>query len=262
MTNEHIEIQCLLDAVFRKYGYDFREYSDASIKRRLRLFQDKFNYGNFAYLMHDLLEDELLFESLLLDLTVNVTEMFRDPSFYKALRKVVIPILKTYPRIKIWHAGCSTGEEVYSMAILLQEEGLLKKSTIYATDINEKVLGKAKDGIYPLDRIKAYTINYQKSGGSESFAEYYSAKPEGALMLNELKKHVVFSQHNLVTDSVFSEMHLVICRNVLIYFNKNLQERSIALFADSLIRKGILCLGSKETIRFTSYADKFGYYEI
>jgi len=257
MTNENIEIQCLLEAVFKKYGYDFRDYSDASIKRRLRVFLNKQDCDNFAQMMHEILEDEDLFEALLLELTVHVTEMFRDPSFYRALRKTVIPILKTYPRIKIWHAGCSTGEEVYSMAIMLKEEGLLKKTTIYATDINEKVLNIAKKGVYPLDRIKSYTINYQKAGGNESFADYYSARPEGALMLDELKKHVVFSQHNLVTDSVFSEMHLVICRNVLIYFNKHLQDRSIALFSESLIRRGILCLGSKETIRFTGHADKF-----
>ena len=194
MLNENIEIECLLDAIFKKYGYDFRDYSDASMKRRLKLLLTKFDLPNYAVLMHELLEDSDLFESLLLEITVNVTEMFRDPTFYTAVRKTVIPILKTYPRIKIWHAGCSSGEEVYSMVILLKEEGLLHKCTIYATDINERVLKKAKEGIYPLEHIKSHTLNYQKAGGTESFADYYTAKSDGAVMNNELKKkHIIFS---------------------------------------------------------------------
>ena len=257
MSNENIEIECLLEAIYKKYGYDFRDYSDASMKRRLQLLLTKSSLPNYAAMMHELLEDSNLFESILYEITVNVTEMFRDPTFYKAIRKNVIPILKTYPRIKIWHAGCSSGEEVYSMAILLKEENILQKTTIYATDINERVLKKAKEGIYPLEHIKAHTINYQKADGSESFADYYTACSNGAIMNNELKKNILFSQHNLVTDRVFSEMHLIICRNVLIYFNKILQDRTIGLFADSLIRKGILCLGSKETIRFSEHADEF-----
>jgi chemotaxis protein methyltransferase CheR len=257
MSIENIEIECLLEAIFKKYGYDFRDYSDASMKRRLKLLLAKSHLPNYAALMHALLEDSNLFESLLLEITVNVTEMFRDPTFYTAIRKTVIPILKTYPRIKIWHAGCSSGEEVYSMAILLKEENLLHKSTIYATDINERVLKKAKDGIYPLEHIEAHSLNYQKAGGTETFDDYYTAHADGAAIKNDLKKNILFSQHNLVTDGVFSEMHLVICRNVLIYFNKKLQDRAISLFDESLIRKGILCLGSKETIRFSEHAGKF-----
>ena len=248
MTNENIEIQCLLEAIYKKYGYDFRDYSDASIKRRLQFVLSKSDAGNYANLMHELLEDSNLFDSLLLELTVNVTEMFRDPSFYTAVRKTVIPILKTYPRIKIWHAGCSSGEEVYSMAILLKEENLLNKSTIYATDINEKVLMKAKEGLYPLDHIKAYTSNYQKAGGSESFADYYTARSDGALMKNDLKKNIVFSQHNLVTDGVFSEIHLVICRNVLIYFERDVQEMVINKLCNYLKHGGYLFIGHSESI--------------
>ena len=258
MNNESIEIQLFLEAIYLKYGYDFRNYSKASIKRRIEQRLGRSGLPNISTMQHKLLYDNKFFEAMFLDLSINVTEMFRDPLFYKALRKTVIPILRTYPYIKIWHAGCSTGEEVYSMAILLQEEGLLDKALIYATDVNEKVLKKAKEGIYPIDKIKEYTTNYQMSGGDASFADYYVAKYDAAIMDKSLKENVVFSQHNLVTDGVFGEMHLVICRNVLIYFNKELQNSVISLFNDSLIRKGLLCLGSKESLRFTQYVDHFG----
>ncbi len=256
-TNENIEINCLLEAIYQKYGYDFRNYSRASIKRRLKLKSYQLNLPNFSYLQHRILYDKKCFDSLLLDLTVNVTEMFRDPSFYKAMREEVIPILKTYPHIKIWHAGCSTGEEVYSMAILLQEEGLLKRSLIYATDINEEVLARAKEGIFPMDRMQEYTQNYQKAGGKKSFADYYTASYDAVIMKKSLRDKIVWSQHNLATDSVFTEVHLVVCRNVLIYFDKKLQNRVIGLFKDSLIRKGVLALGSKETLDYSSFKDDF-----
>ena len=255
--NEKIEMECLLDAIYKKYGYDFRDYANASLKRRLKQTLASTSLPNFSAMQHKVLHSTKFFDSVLAELTVNVTEMYRDPTFYKALRENVIPILKTYPRLNIWHAGCSTGEEVYSLAIMLKEENLLNRTTIYATDIDEEVLKKAKEGIYPKDKIKLYTSNYQKSGGKESFAEYYTAKFDLAIMNKDLKKNIVFSQHNLATDSVFGEMHLVICRNVLIYFNKELQNRSVGLFKESLVRRGVLALGNKETINFSKHVDKF-----
>ncbi len=254
---DKIELNLFLEAIYQKYGYDFRNYSRASLKRRISMRQLMSKIPNMADMQHKVLHDRNFFHALLSDLSVNVTEMFRDPHFYKTLRESVIPILKTYPFIKIWHAGCSTGEEVYSMAILLKEEGLLDRSLIYATDFNEIVLNNAREGVYPVDQIKEYTMNYQKAGGKESFSDYYIAKYDAAIMDHSLKKQIVFAQHNLATDSVFGEMHLVLCRNVLIYFNKDLQSRSIGLFYDSLVRKGILCLGSKESIRFSDYSDHF-----
>ncbi|MCK5033727.1 MAG: protein-glutamate O-methyltransferase CheR [Calditrichia bacterium] len=257
MNNENIEIQLFLEAIYLKYGYDFRNYSKASIKRRLEQRLLRSGLPNISSMQYKILHDKSFFETLFLDLSINVTEMFRDPLFYTAIRKSVLPILKTYPYIKIWHAGCSTGEEVYSMAILLKEEGLLDKVLIYATDVNENVLKKAKEGIYPIDQIKEYTTNYQMSGGKASFADYYVAKYDAAIMDQSLKKNLVFSQHNLATDSVFGEMHMIICRNVLIYFNKELQNSVISLFNESLIRKGLLCLGSKESLRFSNYVNHF-----
>jgi chemotaxis protein methyltransferase CheR len=261
MSYENIEIGLLLDAVYQRYGYDFRNYTKASIKRRLRHHLSKSGLPNFSAMQHLLIYDDTFFKSLLLDLTVNVTEMFRDPSFYRSLRKNVIPILRTYPNIKIWHAGCSTGEEVYSMAILLEEEGLLDKAQIYATDIDDKVLETAKEGIYPVDRIKAYTENYQKAEGKKSFSDYYRAGYDAAIIKKTLKKNIVFTSHNLVTDSVFGEFHLIICRNVLIYFNKALQNHVLKLFEQSLIRRGILALGSKETVQFSTSEKVFSEFD-
>jgi len=254
---DNIELKVFLEAIFLKYGYDFRNYATASIKRRIRQRMNLTGLSHLAEMQHKVLYDRNFFHTLLLDLSVNVTEMFRDPSFYQALRKTVIPILKTYPFVKIWHAGCSTGEEVYSMAVLLKEEGLLNKSLIYATDFNDVVLMKAREGIYPNERIKDYTFNYQKAGGKRPFSDYYTSKYDAAIMDKSLKKNIVFSNHNLATDSVFGEMHLVMCRNVLIYFDRELQDRAIGLFNESLVRSGILCLGSKESIRFSEHADLF-----
>ena len=208
-------------------------------------------------MQHKVLYDVSFFESLLLDFSINVTEMFRDPSFYRALRQEVIPVLRTYPYIKIWHAGCATGEEVYSMAILLKEEGLYERSQIYATDFNQVVLQKAKEGIFPIENIKEYTVNYQKAEGKESFSAYYTAKYDSVIINQALKKNILFADHNLVTDGVFGEMNLILCRNVLIYFDKTLQNRVIGLFYDSLCRNGFLCLGSKESLMFSDYNSGF-----
>jgi chemotaxis protein methyltransferase CheR len=200
-----------------------------------------------------ILHDQDAMERLLLDLSVNVTSMFRDPSFYKEFREKVIPLLRTYPFIRIWHAGCSTGEEVFSMAILLEEEGLYDRARLYATDINDVVLQRARQGIFPLDRLQEYTENYIRAGGKRSFSEYYTAKYDGAIFKPELTRNIVFSQHNLVTDRSFSEFHVIFCRNVLIYFDKTLQNRVHSLFYDSLVMFGILALGSKESLKFSQY---------
>ena len=253
----NIEIDLILEGIYNKYGYDFRNYSKAHVKRRLlnRLSASKLN--SISEMQHKVLHDPKYFEILLRDLSINVTEMFRDPGFYLALRKEVIPILKTYPFFKVWHAGCTTGEEVYSFAVVLKEEGIYDRAQIYATDFNHDVLDVAKKGIYPIDRIKEYTSNYQAAGGTQSFSDYYMANYNSVIYDQSLKKNLVFAQHNLVTDSVFAEVNLIICRNVLIYFNKELQNRVINLFHDSLINGGYLGLGSKETLQFTSKATKF-----
>ncbi len=254
---ENIEVSLLLEAIHGKYGYDFRQYSRAHIKRRLRHRLLCSKMENMAAMMHRLLVDQEFFDTLLLDLSINVTEMFRDPWFYEAVRKEVVPLLRTYPFSRIWHAGCSSGEEVYSMAILLKEADLWDRIQIYATDLNEVVLKKAKEGIYPIEAIRGWTRNYQKSGGRESFADYYTAHYESAIIDLTLRNKVVFADHNLVTDQTFGEMHLIVCRNVLIYFSRQLQNRAIDLFKNSLVPGGFLCLGSKESLRFTNHEGEF-----
>ena len=261
MTNEEIEIKLLLEAIFLKYGYDFRNYTKESINRRIKQRMMLNKLPNISLMQYEILNDLKFFETLLQDFSIQVTEMFRDPSFYKAIREQVVPILKTYPHIKIWHAGCATGEEVYSMAILLKEEGLLDKTQIYATDINEIVLQKAKEGIYNIDRIKKFTSNYQKSGGQESFSNYYTAGYNAVIMNKSLKNKIVFAQHNLATDYEFGEMNLIMCRNVLIYFDDNLKNRVFKIFNNSLIRRGFLCLGSKENIAFSEYEKNFNKFD-
>lgn len=253
----NIELQLILEAIYSKYGYDFRNYSRAHIKRRFlnRLHTSKLK--SISEMQHKVLRDPVFFELLLRDLSINVTEMFRDPGFYLALRKEVIPILKTYPFIKVWHAGCSTGEEVYSFALVLKEEGLYDRTQVYATDFNREVLDIAKKGIYPIDRIKEFTANYQAAGGTQSFSDYYMANYNSVIYDQSLRKNIVFADHNLVTDSVFAEVNLVICRNVLIYFNKELQNRVVSLFYDTLVNGGYLGLGSKETVQFTTKHNKF-----
>lgn len=255
--NENIELTLLLEAIFLKYGYDFRSYSKAHMKRRVLRRMSIAEVGSIAELMHKVLNDRSFFKVLLSDFSINVTEMFRDPTFYKAFRREVIPVLRTYPFIKVWHAGCSTGEEVYSMAILLKEEGLYDRTQIYATDFNEIALQKAKDGIYPVDAIKDHTYTYQQAGGTGSFSDYYIAKYDSAILDQSLKKKIIFADHNLVTDNVFGEMQVVVCRNVLIYFNRELQDRAIKLFVDSLGNGCFLCLGTKESIKFSSFSHKF-----
>ncbi len=257
IDNQNIELQLLLQAIYLKYGYDFRNYAKASVRRRVEHFMKKENLNSFAETQHKILYEVNFFDRLLLDLSVNVTEMFRDPNFYRSFRQNVVPFLKKQPFLKIWHAGCASGEEVYSMAILLKEEGLYNKSQIYATDMNQVILNQAKEGIYLINRLKLYTENYQKAGGKESFSDYYIAHYDHVVMNKSLKENILFSDHNLATDGVFGEMHVIFCRNVLIYFNRDLQNRALGLFNDSLINHGILCLGSKESIRFSEHSNIF-----
>lgn len=250
---ERIEVELLLEGVFRKYGFDFRSYAYSSLRRRLWKRIAESGLKTVSSLQERILHDPSMMELLLLDLSINVTAMYRDPHFYVTFREKVIPMLRTYPFIRIWHAGCSTGEEVYSMAILLQEEGLYDRARIYATDINEVVLKRAKSGIFPIDRMKEYTDNYIKAGGKKAFSEYYTAKYDSAIFSPGLTKNVVFSQHNLVTDRSFSEFNVILCRNVLIYFDKALQGRVQSLFYQSMAMFGVLVLGSKESLKFSDY---------
>lgn len=246
---EQIEVELLLEGIFRLYGFDFREYAPASLRRRLRRRMDGEKVQTVSQLQHLVLHDRRVMERLLLDLSINVTAMFRDPTFFHALRDQVVPLLRTYPFSRIWVAGCSTGEEVYSLAILLAEEGLSDRTRIYATDINEIVLGQAKLGVFPLDKMQEYTQNYIRAGGERSFSEYYVARYDGAQFARSLVDNVVFAQHNLASDSAFNEFNVISCRNVLIYFDKPLQAHVHRLFYDSLARFGVLALGQKESIK-------------
>ncbi|WP_026732097.1 CheR family methyltransferase [Fischerella sp. PCC 9605] len=250
---EDIEIQLLLEGVYRYYGFDFRNYALSSLKRRIWKTVNAEGLTTISGLQEKVFHDPECLEKFLFNLSVNVTTMFRDPNFFLALRNKVIPILKTYPFIRIWHAGCSTGEEVYSMAILLKEEGLYHRSRLYATDVNEMVLRKAKSGIFPIELMREYTHNYIQAGGKKSFSEYYTAAYGNAIFSSDLKENIVFSLHNLATDNSFNEFHVIFCRNVLIYFNKDLQNRVHKLFYESLIRLGILGLGRQESIKFTPH---------
>lgn len=253
---ENIELKLLLDAIYMRYGYDFKNYTKSHVKRRVLNRVELNELDNITQLTNEVLYNSEVFNQLLLDLSINVTEMFRFPLFFKELREHVIPLLKTYPSINIWHAGCSTGEEVVSMAILLDEEGLLERSRIYATDINKKVLDIAKQGIYPISEIKKWTKNYQEAGGKKSFSNYYTAKYDSVIMHQNLYENMVFLEHNLTQDKEFIGANLIICRNVLIYFNKTLKEKVLKLFDDSLINGGVLGIGSKENISFTSISTK------
>ncbi|MBB3102945.1 CheR family methyltransferase [Azomonas macrocytogenes] len=255
-----IEIKLLVEAIYLRYSYDFRNYSLASLKRRVLLAQRQLECASISEIQHRVLYDPEVFMELLQYLTIPVSEMFRDPVYYLALREKVMPVLRTYPSLKIWVAGCSTGEEVYSIAILLHEEGLLDRSIIYATDINPHSLKQAQRGIFSLDNVPQYTRNYQLAGGRQSFADYYTAAYESVILDKSLKERVTFADHSLATDSVFSETHFISCRNVLIYFNKDLQNRTFGLFHESLCHRGFLGLGSKETIEFSSYASYFEYF--
>ncbi len=250
---EEIEVALLLEAIYRRYGFDFREYAPASLRRRLWRRVIAEGLQTLSALQERVLHDPACMERLLLDLSINVTSMFRDPTFYAAFREKAVPLLRTYPFTRIWIAGCSTGEEVYSLAILLGEEGLYDKTRIYATDINEAVLEQARAGVFPIERMRDYTQNYIAAGGARAFSDYYTAKYDGAVFKRSLAENVVFAQHNLATDSAFNEFHLILCRNVMIYFAKPLQDHVHTLFYESLAHLGVLALGQNESIRFTLF---------
>jgi chemotaxis protein methyltransferase CheR len=256
-STEDLEMRLLLEAVYQKYHYDFRGYAMASIKRRLVQARERFGARSFSMLQDMVLHDPHMLAELLPYLTVQVSELFRDPLYFRAIRENVVPHLKTYPSLKVWIAGTSTGEELYSFAILFREEGLEDRTMFYATDINSDALKKAEAGVYELSRMKLFTENHRLSGGKSSLSDYYTAAYGAASFDKSLRKSTVFSDHSLATDAVFAETHLVSCRNVLIYFNRELQDRAIGLFSGSLLRKGFLGLGSKETLRFSQHADDF-----
>jgi chemotaxis protein methyltransferase CheR len=255
--DQDIEIRRLLDAIYLRFHYDFRSYSMASIRRRLAQARAQLGCDTISGLEDAVLGDPRVFPALLQFLTVQVSDMFRDPSFYSTLRREVVPELKTYPSIKVWIAGCSSGEEAYSLAILFREEGIFDQTTFYATDINPEALRKAEAAVYKLDRLPAFTENHRLSMAHSSLSAYYTAAYGSAVFDRSLRKRMVFSDHSLATDSVFAEVQLVSCRNVLIYFDRALQDRALGLMRDSLCRRGFLGLGAKETLRYSSYADAF-----
>jgi chemotaxis protein methyltransferase CheR len=252
-----IELRLLIDAIYQMYHYDFRGYAPASLRRRMKIAMRRFECATLSRLQDRVMHEPGVFPALLDFLTVQVSEMFRDPSFFRAIREQVVPLLRTYPSLKIWVAGCSGGEEAYSLAILLREEGLLSKSLIYATDINPRTLQSAASGVFDADRVGGFTANHHKSGARSSLSDYYTAAYGRAVFDKSLKDHIVFSDHSLATDSVFAEVQLVSCRNVLIYFNRTLQDRALGLFKDSLCRQGFLGVGAKESIRFSAHAADF-----
>ena len=254
---DDLELTLLLEAVYRRYGFDFREYAPASLRRRVWRRVQAEGLTTISSLQDKLLHEPAAMERLLLDLSINVTAMFRDPTFYVALREKMVPLLRTYPFTRIWVAGCSTGEEVYSLAILLQEEEVYDRTRIYATDINDSVLDRARAGVFPLEKMREYTQNYIKAGGKRAFSEYYVAKYDGAQFQRSLVENVVFAQHNLVSDRSFNEFNVIVCRNVMIYFDRTLQDRVHRLFFESLVTFGLLALGAKESIRFSPFADAY-----
>lgn len=254
---EEIEIQLLVEGIYRYYGFDFRNYAPASLKRRIRRIMQSEELTSISALQDRVLHDVRSLERFLLGLTVHVTAMFRDPSFFLSFRQRVCPLLRTYPFVRLWHAGCSTGQEVYSMAVLLHEEGLYPRCRIYATDMNEYVLQQAKSGVYPLRLMQQYTQLYLKAGGKRSFSEYYTAAYDNAIFRTFLRENIVFSQHNLATDNSFNEFHVILCRNVLIYFDPVLQKRVHQLFYDSLGSFGILGLGRQETLKFSAFEQHY-----
>jgi chemotaxis protein methyltransferase CheR len=254
---ERIELDLLLEAIFRRYGFDFREYAPASLRRRVGRRMRHEGVSTVSALQELLLHDPQVMERLILDLSINVTSMFRDPSFYAAFRRRVVPMLHTYPFTRIWVAGCSSGEEVYSLAILLEEEGLYDRSRIYATDINEAVIEEARAGVFSLQKMQEYTQNYIRAGGKRSFSDYYVSAYDGAVFDRSLVRNIVFAQHNLVSDGSFNEFHVIVCRNVMIYFDRSLQNRVHRLFYESLVRLGVLALGHKESIQFSPNAGSY-----
>lgn len=257
MSDADLEIELLLEAIYRKYHYDFRSYARASLRRRMAHAVERFGCATVSQLQDRVLHDPSVLPELLQDLTIPVSDLFRDPLYFRAVREQVVPVLRTYPSIRIWIAGCGTGEEVYSFAILLEEEGLLDRALLYATDINGETLRKAEQGVYPVDRVPAFTRSYQAAGGTRSLSDYYTAAYGSAVFDRRLRRSVVFSDHSLATDQVFAEVQMISCRNVLIYFDRTLQDRTIRLFADALAPRGFLGLGPKETLRFSSLAARF-----
>lgn len=249
---EKLEISLLLEGVFRHYGYDFRSYAFSSLRRRLKKRLEAENLETFSQLQDRVLHDPTAMEGLLRDMSVSVTGMFRDPTFFLSFRRSVVPLLRTYPFVRIWHAGCATGEEVYAMAILLEEEGLYERARIYATDLSVHAIERARAGIFSLARMREYTAAYQQSGGTRSFSDYYTANYEAALFDSRLRRNVLFAQHNLATDTSFSEFNVILCRNVLIYFDQSLKNRTLRLFGESFAPSGILCLGRRESLRFSA----------
>jgi len=254
---EAIEIDLLLEAIHRRYGHDFRNYARASIERRIRQFHAQSGCARLSDMLPRLLHDEAFFADFVSRFSIPVTELFRDPQVYRALRRDIFPLLETFPFLRIWHAGCASGEEVYSLAILLQEAGLLERSTLFATDFNDAALARARAGIYPAADIREATRAYQRAGGGRSFADYYHADADNIVIDRRLRERITFANHNLVTDGVFTEAHLVLCRNVLIYFNRSLQDRALGLFRDTLVRGGFLCLGTRESLQFSAVAENF-----
>ena len=254
---DEIELDLLTEGVFRHYGFDFRDYARASLLRRIRRQVSEERLATISALQERVLHDRSCLDRLLRTMSISVTSMFRDPDAYRGLREQVVPLLRTWPFVRVWIAGCATGEEVYSLAILLEEEGLSGRYRIYATDMSAEALEKAQAGIFPLEKMKAYTENYLRAGGRRAFSEYYTARYENALFRPALREGVVFFQHNLTTDGPFNEFQLVLCRNVLIYFNKKLQQRVHELFLDSLATFGILSLGRRETLRFLPQGERY-----
>ncbi|MBU1039963.1 MAG: protein-glutamate O-methyltransferase CheR [Proteobacteria bacterium] len=254
---EQLETTLFLEALYRRHGYDFRNYAQASIGRRVRRLMDKTGAASVSHMIPLLLHGDGLLPLVVETLSVNVSEMFRDPEFFALLRNEVIPYLKTFPFIKVWHAGCASGEEVYSLAMVFKEEGFYDRTTIFATDLNPLVVEQAKAGVYSLDSVRSYTANYQQAGGQAAFSDYYMARYGWAVMDASLRENVTFAPHNLATDGVFGEMHLILCRNVLIYFDRSLQNRVLRLFDESLVHGGIMALGSKESLKGSEVAAHF-----
>ena len=253
---QELELNLLMQAIHERYGYEFRNYARASMLRRINKHMDATGVTRISELIPLFLYDEKAFALFVKYMSVTVTEMFRDPEFFLALREKVLPELKTFPFIKIWHAGCATGEEAYSMAILLEEEGILNRCQIYATDYNDVSLNTARNGIYPDKNIQLYEENYQKSGGQRAFSSYYSKGYDSVKFNSRLVEHITFANHNLASDGVFGEMNLILCRNVLIYFNGELQDRVLQMLSESLRSRGYLCLGNRENLQFSSIADQ------
>lgn len=254
---EALEVELLLDGIYRRYGFDFRGYATASLRRRIWRRANLEGLETITALLDRVLHDQAVLERLLKDLSINVTEMFRDPSFHRALREQAFPLLRTYPFLRIWIAGCSTGEEAYSMAIALHEAGLLDRARVYATDMNESALAQARTGAFPLERMQDYTENYLRSGGERSFSEYYEVRGTSAVFDPALARNVVFAQHNLASDRSFNEFHVIICRNVMIYFGRDLQRHVHELFLESLVPLGLLGLGRKEAIGPPEIAQRY-----